>query len=104
MFAVIAASVTSRIGPGTRRLNQMTPPAIHFKNRSTKLSPSRSISDFSLLDPAPVDFGRIMRWPLPQILSTSAELAAQDRGPTVDVIHHVAEDLAEWLGRLVPER
>jgi hypothetical protein len=46
-----------------------------------------SISDFSLLDPGPVDFGRIMRWPLPQILGTSADLATEDRSPTVDVVH-----------------
>ena len=46
-----------------------------------------TISDFSLLDPAPVNFGRIMRWPLPQILGTSAEMAAVDHSSTVGVVH-----------------
>ncbi len=45
------------------------------------------ISDFSLLDSTPVDFDRIMRWPLPQILSTSAQMAAEDLGSNIDVIH-----------------
>lgn len=45
------------------------------------------ISDFALLDSAPVDFNRIMRWPLPQILGTSAEMAAAERSSTVEVVH-----------------